>query len=164
LCICLYVPHCWSQYFYMSIIHSYASPSYTHATRTHSFSHTHTYTHNTHHTHAHSHTHSHAQSGGLASSSLHIARAVCRRTERHIIPLIDRGDVDRVIGTYVNRLFHVIINITVYCLYIIIISIMHICSALNVSISRLQTHSHTHTYTHTHTHIHTYTHTHIPGE
>ncbi|XP_039292798.1 corrinoid adenosyltransferase [Nilaparvata lugens] len=42
--------------------------------------------------------------GGLASSSLHIARAVCRRAERSIIPLVREGNLDREILAYLNRL------------------------------------------------------------
>ncbi|KAJ2069923.1 hypothetical protein GGH13_004344, partial [Coemansia sp. S155-1] len=41
-------------------------------------------------------------SGGLAASTLHVARTVCRRAERSLIPLKD--DVDKETLTFVNRL------------------------------------------------------------
>ncbi|TMW63064.1 hypothetical protein Poli38472_005682 [Pythium oligandrum] len=42
--------------------------------------------------------------GGLASTHLHVARAVCRRAERRVVPLAAAGDVDQVIIRYLNRL------------------------------------------------------------
>eukprot|EP00943_MAST-04B_sp_MAST-4B-sp1_P000135 g135.t1 len=43
-------------------------------------------------------------SGGLSSSNLHVARAVCRRAERSVIPLIDDGEVETSVQRYLNRL------------------------------------------------------------
>jgi cob(I)alamin adenosyltransferase len=43
-------------------------------------------------------------SGGMASSQLHIARTVCRRAERMLVPLIREGDLDPGVGRYINRL------------------------------------------------------------
>ena len=43
-------------------------------------------------------------SGGLASASLHQARAVCRRAEREVIQLAESGDVDQGVVRYLNRL------------------------------------------------------------
>ena len=43
-------------------------------------------------------------SGGLASASLHVARTVCRRAERTLTPLVHAGDVDDVVGRYINRM------------------------------------------------------------
>ncbi|XP_033116452.1 corrinoid adenosyltransferase-like [Anneissia japonica] len=43
-------------------------------------------------------------SGGKTSSSLHIARSVCRRAERSVVPLVREGNVDDTVGRYLNRL------------------------------------------------------------
>ena len=43
-------------------------------------------------------------SGGLTASQLHIARTVCRRAERDLVPLKFQGAVDVTVYTYVNRL------------------------------------------------------------
>ena len=42
-------------------------------------------------------------SGGLSSSHLHVARAVCRRAERSIWPLVHDESVDEVVAIYINR-------------------------------------------------------------
>lgn len=42
--------------------------------------------------------------GGLASTHLHVARAVCRRAERRVVPLVGAGDVEPVVQRYLNRL------------------------------------------------------------
>ena len=42
--------------------------------------------------------------GGKVSSLLHVARAVCRRAERHVVDLVEKGDVDEVVMKYLNRL------------------------------------------------------------
>lgn len=43
--------------------------------------------------------------GGLPCTQLHFARAVCRRAERHVMPLIyNLNDVDISAGKYLNRL------------------------------------------------------------
>ncbi|TYZ62695.1 hypothetical protein PybrP1_010299 [[Pythium] brassicae (nom. inval.)] len=42
--------------------------------------------------------------GGLASTQLHVARAVCRRAERRVVPLAAAGDVDAAVLRYLNRL------------------------------------------------------------
>eukprot|EP00823_Brevimastigomonas_motovehiculus_P008261 TRINITY_DN7541_c0_g1_i1.p1 TRINITY_DN7541_c0_g1~~TRINITY_DN7541_c0_g1_i1.p1 ORF type:complete len:239 (+),score=19.47 TRINITY_DN7541_c0_g1_i1:53-769(+) len=42
--------------------------------------------------------------GGLASAHIHVARCVCRRAERKIVPLAERLDVDHSVLTYINRL------------------------------------------------------------
>ena len=44
------------------------------------------------------------QSGGLSSTHLNLARAICRRAERAVYPLIERGQVDAEVGRYLNRL------------------------------------------------------------
>lgn len=43
-------------------------------------------------------------SGGIASSSLHLARAVCRRAERSVVPLCLDGECDGATAVYLNRL------------------------------------------------------------
>ena len=43
-------------------------------------------------------------SGGLAASSLHVARAVCRRTERSITRLVQADECEHAVSVYVNRL------------------------------------------------------------
>ncbi|KAI8869333.1 hypothetical protein GQ42DRAFT_123907 [Ramicandelaber brevisporus] len=43
-------------------------------------------------------------SGGKASATLHVARAVCRRAERRIVPLMPAADVDKTVAVFVNRL------------------------------------------------------------
>ncbi|KAJ2361502.1 hypothetical protein H4S01_005232 [Coemansia sp. RSA 2610] len=41
-------------------------------------------------------------SGGHAASTLHVARTICRRTERALVPLL--ADIDKETFTFVNRL------------------------------------------------------------
>ncbi|XP_073438726.1 corrinoid adenosyltransferase MMAB isoform X1 [Dendrobates tinctorius] len=42
-------------------------------------------------------------SGGKASASLHVARAVCRRAERVTFKLLQTGEADPNVGKYLNR-------------------------------------------------------------
>ncbi|CAG9834192.1 unnamed protein product [Diabrotica balteata] len=42
--------------------------------------------------------------GGIASASLHVARAICRKTERVIVPLVRKGSLDKEALIYLNRL------------------------------------------------------------
>jgi hypothetical protein len=44
------------------------------------------------------------QSGGLASSQLHVARSVCRRAERRAVTLAGEGALDPAVAVYLNRL------------------------------------------------------------
>lgn len=43
-------------------------------------------------------------SGGLAASTLHMARVVCRRAERKVWPLVDAEQLEDAVGRYLNRL------------------------------------------------------------
>lgn len=42
--------------------------------------------------------------GGPLSCELHICRAVCRRAERSLVPLLNRGDIGPLVVSYINRL------------------------------------------------------------
>mmetsp|Transcript_11705 Transcript_11705/g.17734 ORF Transcript_11705/g.17734 Transcript_11705/m.17734 type:complete len:235 (+) Transcript_11705:52-756(+) len=43
-------------------------------------------------------------SGGLCSTHLNLARSVCRRTERSVVPLLEEGQTDPEVYRYLNRL------------------------------------------------------------
>ncbi|CAH3027026.1 unnamed protein product [Porites evermanni] len=43
-------------------------------------------------------------SGGKSSAMLHVARSVCRRAERRIVPLVQNGSVEPAVGKFLNRL------------------------------------------------------------
>jgi cob(I)alamin adenosyltransferase len=42
--------------------------------------------------------------GGVSASSLHVARAVCRRAERALVPLVRDGECEDAVAVYLNRL------------------------------------------------------------
>jgi len=42
--------------------------------------------------------------GSQASSALHLARTVCRRAERRVVPLLREGKVSTDVGVFLNRL------------------------------------------------------------
>ena len=42
--------------------------------------------------------------GGVAASACHIARAVCRRAERRLTPLVREEEVNATLSSYLNRL------------------------------------------------------------
>jgi len=42
--------------------------------------------------------------GGVPAASLHMARAVCRRAERAVVPLVLGGDCEDAVAIYLNRL------------------------------------------------------------
>ncbi|XP_063050449.1 corrinoid adenosyltransferase [Engraulis encrasicolus] len=43
-------------------------------------------------------------SGGKSSASLHVARAVCRRAERSVAPIVREGEADPEVAKFLNRL------------------------------------------------------------
>ncbi|KAI9190271.1 hypothetical protein H9P43_001704 [Blastocladiella emersonii ATCC 22665] len=43
-------------------------------------------------------------SGGKAASTLHLARSICRRAERRVVPLVLEEEVSPTVGRYLNRL------------------------------------------------------------
>nr|XP_045743436.1 corrinoid adenosyltransferase MMAB isoform X2 [Mirounga angustirostris] len=43
-------------------------------------------------------------SGGKGSSALHVCRAVCRRAERRVVPLVQMGETDANVAKFLNRL------------------------------------------------------------
>ncbi|XP_025892496.1 cob(I)yrinic acid a,c-diamide adenosyltransferase, mitochondrial [Nothoprocta perdicaria] len=43
-------------------------------------------------------------SGGKSSAALHVSRAVCRRAERCVVPLVQAGEADPNVAKYLNRL------------------------------------------------------------
>ncbi|XP_042870322.1 corrinoid adenosyltransferase-like [Penaeus japonicus] len=52
--------------------------------------------------------------GGRVSASLHVARTVCRRAERSIVPLATGGFVDEQVLIYINRLSDYLFTIARY--------------------------------------------------
>ncbi|KYO39649.1 cob(I)yrinic acid a,c-diamide adenosyltransferase, mitochondrial [Alligator mississippiensis] len=43
-------------------------------------------------------------SGGKSSAALHFSRAVCRRAERCVVPIVQAGEADPNVAKYLNRL------------------------------------------------------------
>ena len=42
--------------------------------------------------------------GGHASAALHMARSICRRAERAVVPLTLAGSAEQAVAVYLNRL------------------------------------------------------------
>jgi cob(I)alamin adenosyltransferase len=42
--------------------------------------------------------------GSVTSATLHVARTICRRAERRVIPLVQAGEIDNEALIYLNRL------------------------------------------------------------
>ena len=42
--------------------------------------------------------------GGHASAALHMARSICRRAERAVVPMTLAGSVEEAVAVYLNRL------------------------------------------------------------
>ena len=42
--------------------------------------------------------------GGMTAGYLHVARSMCRRSERRVVPLVRTGDLSERVGMYLNRL------------------------------------------------------------
>ncbi|CAG9760657.1 unnamed protein product [Ceutorhynchus assimilis] len=51
-------------------------------------------------------------SGGVASASLHVARSICRRTERVVCPLVREQKLDKEALIYLNRLSDLLMTLS----------------------------------------------------
>lgn len=52
--------------------------------------------------------------GSKAAALLHLARTVCRRAERHVVPLLREGRVDPQVEVYLNRLSDLLFSMARY--------------------------------------------------
>uniref|UniRef100_A0A8C8TM90 Methylmalonic aciduria (cobalamin deficiency) cblB type homolog (human) n=1 Tax=Peromyscus maniculatus bairdii TaxID=230844 RepID=A0A8C8TM90_PERMB len=54
------------------------------------------------------------KSGGKSSSALHFCRAVCRRAERRVVPLVQAGETDANVAKFLNRLSDYLFTVARY--------------------------------------------------
>ncbi|CAO2629165.1 Corrinoid adenosyltransferase MMAB [Lemmus lemmus] len=54
------------------------------------------------------------KSGGKSSSVLHFCRAVCRRAERRVVPLVQMGEADANVAKFLNRLSDYLFTVARY--------------------------------------------------
>uniref|UniRef100_A0A8D2IJ06 Metabolism of cobalamin associated B n=1 Tax=Urocitellus parryii TaxID=9999 RepID=A0A8D2IJ06_UROPR len=54
------------------------------------------------------------KSGGKSSSALHFCRAVCRRAERRVVPLVQMGETDANVAKFLNRLSDYLFTVARY--------------------------------------------------
>ena len=54
-------------------------------------------------------------SGGLAAAQFHVARTVCRRTERDLVSLLEEEQINPIAFTYVNRLSDYLFTLARVC-------------------------------------------------
>ncbi|XP_055970466.1 corrinoid adenosyltransferase MMAB isoform X1 [Sorex fumeus] len=53
-------------------------------------------------------------SGGPSSAALHFCRAVCRRAERRVVPLVQSGETDANVAVFLNRLSDYLFTVARY--------------------------------------------------
>ncbi|XP_049623827.1 corrinoid adenosyltransferase MMAB [Suncus etruscus] len=56
-------------------------------------------------------------SGGVSGAALHFCRAVCRRAERCVVPLVQSGETDANVATFLNRLSDYLFTVARVCSY-----------------------------------------------
>uniref|UniRef100_A0A286XD67 Metabolism of cobalamin associated B n=1 Tax=Cavia porcellus TaxID=10141 RepID=A0A286XD67_CAVPO len=54
------------------------------------------------------------KSGGKSSAALHFCRAVCRRAERRVVPLVQMGETDANVAKFLNRLSDYLFTVARY--------------------------------------------------
>lgn len=54
-------------------------------------------------------------SGGIAAAQLHVCRSVCRRAERSVVSLVQKGSLDSEVAVYLNRLSSYFFSAARFC-------------------------------------------------